>query len=142
MGLFWHWLQIPPSEKTDLYLFGPDTSPEWTLAKTHQALLFALTPTANLVFSAEKPSFFGSSSLFGPVQITIPIPQTLRNKEKARLEKEREKLLKLAEGTQAKLANEEFRAKAPQEVVAKLEQSLAQTNQQLVEITGKLEQLL
>ena len=131
-------MQIPPSEKTDLYISGAEDTVEWHLAQNHQSILFALTPTANLVFSSKDPSFFGASALFGPLKLTIPIPQSLRDKEKTRLEKEREKLLKMAESTEAKLANTEFRSRAPKEIVEKLEENLSQTKKQLNEISVKL----
>ena len=130
-------MQIPPSEKTDLYLSGP-TSAQKQLAETNHKLLLALTPTSHIVFSEEEPSIFGASALWGPLKLTIPIPQSFRNKERGRLEKEQDKLNNLLNSTEARLANAEFRSRAPQEVVEKLEQNLAQTKRQLEEIVQKL----
>jgi len=133
-------MQISPGEKTDLYFSGPKSN-EWNLAKAHQEILLALTPTANIHFSEEEPKLFGASALWGSLKLTIPIPESLKAKEKSRLEKEKEKLDKMREGSEAKLGNAEFREKAPQEVVQKLEENLAQTNRQLADIAQKLKDL-
>ncbi len=134
-------MQIPPSEKTELIIVGSDLSQEWKMAKEHQTILTALTPTSQAAFAPAEPSAFGASALVGPLKLMIPIPDSLRVREKGRLEKEREKLEKLKESTQSKLANSEFRSRAPQEVVGKLQDALSQTEKQLAEIAEKLQKL-
>ncbi len=129
-------MQLPPSEKTDLLIRG--TPHSWKIAEKHQTVLTALTPTVKITFTEQEPSSFGASALVGSLKLMIPIPESLRAKEKMRLEKEREKLEKLLESTQSKLANEEFKTRAPREVVDKLEQTLTQTQKQLAEIQSKL----
>jgi len=129
-------MQIPPQEKTDLHISG-----QYALAEENQAILLALTPTAKIAFSSQEKEIFGASSLVGTMKLTIPIPDSLRVRERARLEKELEKAQKLLEGTQGKLKNEEFRAKAPKEVVEKLEAAEKQTDAQIREILTKLEKL-
>lgn len=129
-------MQLPPSEKTDLLIRG--TPHSWKVAEKHQTVLTALTPTVKITFTEQEPSSFGASALVGSLKLMIPIPESLRAKEKMRLEKEREKLEKLLESTQSKLANEEFKTRAPREVVDKLEQTLTQTQKQLAEIQSKL----
>lgn len=123
-------MQIPPSEKTEVYF-------DSLLENEHQNLILALTPTSKIL--TKEPSSFGASTLSGTTKIFIPIPETMKIKEKARLEKEYEKLQKLKEATSAKLANEEFRLRAPKEVVEKLENALLQTQSQLDEIVLKLD---
>ena len=129
-------MQIPPQEKTELHISG-----QYALAEENQAILLALTPTAKIAFSSQEKEMFGASSLVGTMKLTIPIPDSLRVRERARLEKELEKAQKLLEGTQGKLKNEEFRAKAPKEVVEKLEAAEKQTDAQIREILTKLEKL-
>lgn len=135
-------MQIPPSEKTPLYLSGVPHSNEWHFANDHQDLILALTPTSEILLSEETPSLFGASALWGPLKATIPIPNSLREKEGKRLEKEKEKLTKQKLSTESKLSNEEFRSKAPQEIIEKLEQNLLQTERQLEDIEEKLKSLL
>lgn len=134
-------MQISPSEKTELYFSGSKTSAEWEQASTHREIILSLTPTSQIIFSEHEPTFFGASALWGGLKLTIPIPETLKAKERLRLEKEKGKLVKMREGTEEKLANVGFRNRAPQEVVAKLEQNLAQTNRQLDDIIHKLKKL-
>ncbi|HEX2583382.1 MAG TPA: class I tRNA ligase family protein, partial [Chlamydiales bacterium] len=129
-------MQIPPQEKTDLHITG-----RYELAEENQGILFALTPTARIEFSSHEKDLFGASALVGPMKLTIPLPESLRVRERARLQKELEKAEKLLESTQGKLKNEEFRTKAPREVVAKLETAERQTEAQISEIQKKLEQL-
>lgn len=129
-------MQLPPSEKTELIIVGNPN--HWLGVEEHQNILTALTPTVKVTFTQEEPKSFGASALVGHLRLMIPIPESLRAKEKARLEKEREKLEKLLESTQGKLANEEFRSRAPKEVVEKLETALSQTKKQLTEIAAKL----
>jgi len=134
-------MQIPPSEKTELYLSGSKQSLEWQKASTHQTLISSLTPTTHVHFSEHEPTLFGSSALWGGLKLTIPLPASLKGKEKARLEKEREKLEKMREGCEVKLANPEFRSRAPQEIIQKLEENLFQTQRQLHDIADKLRDL-
>lgn len=131
-------MQLPPSEKTTLTVVGP--SSDWKLLETHQTILTALTPTASLLFTEQEPPTFGASALAGPLKLIIPIPESFRTKEKLRLEKEREKLEKLLQSTQGKLANEDFRTRAPRELVEKLEQTLSQTERLLQDIATKLKE--
>lgn len=131
-------MQLPPSEKTDLIILG--TPYEWKTAEANQTILMALTPTARVTFTQQEPLAFGASALVGPLKLMIPIPDSLRIKEKARLQKEQEKLQKLLISTQSQLANEDFKARAPREVVEKLEQALTQAQKQLAEIAQKLSQ--
>lgn len=126
-------MQIPPGEKTELFLLG-----KTELAQQNQAILTSLTPTLKLHFADQEPSSFGASAIVSQIKLFIPIPESLRAKEKKRLEKEKEKLEKLRDSTEAKLSNEEFRSRAPREVVAKLEETLSQSITQLKEIETKM----
>jgi valyl-tRNA synthetase len=125
-------MQLPPSEKTELLIMGEEFDVN---------ILLALTPTSRVSFITQAPKSFGASAVVGNFTLIIPIPESLKAKEKTRLEKEREKLEKLLESTKVKLANEEFRSRAPKEVVEKLEQAQAQTERQLSEISDKLRRI-
>jgi valyl-tRNA synthetase len=129
-------MQIPPSEKTDLIIAGSDLH----LPQTHQSILLALTPTSTITFTPHSTAF-GASAIVSHYKLIIPIPDSLRARERSRLEKEQEKLSKLLTSTQSKLSNAEFRSRAPQEVVAKLEAALTQTEKQLAEISQKLKEM-
>ncbi len=129
-------MQMPPQEKTDLILSGSDLQ----IAKENQSILFALTPTAHIEFTPETNAS-GASALVGSIKLTIPISDSLKAKEKQRLTKELEKAQKLLESTRSKLTNEEFKSKAPRQVVEKLELAEQQTLNQITEMLSKLNNL-
>jgi valyl-tRNA synthetase len=132
-------MQIPPSEKTDLIVIG--NGAEMDMAKHHASMMTALTPTNCLEFSSKEPSLFGATAVVGQLKLFIPMPESLKQKERLRLEKEQEKIQKVIESTQTKLANEEFCSKAPKEVVEKLQNFLLQSEKQIKEIREKLNSL-
>lgn len=136
-------MQIPPSEKSELLITAQKETKDWHLAEKHQAMILALTPTSSIQFlasEAELPSF-GASALVGQLKLTIPLPHSMRSKEKARLEKELQKLEKLREGNQAKLGNPDFCEKAPPALVQNLKETLLHTEKQLASIQEKLSTL-
>jgi valyl-tRNA synthetase len=129
-------MQIPLGEKIDLYISGEFH--EIAKIKDHLHILYALTPIAHLHL-AEPPSHLGGSTgMFEGCKVFIPLPDSLKEKEVARLKKEQERLEKLISATEAKLSNVEFREKAPQAIVQQLEQNLTQAKQQLQSIVLKL----
>jgi valyl-tRNA synthetase len=75
------------------------------------------------------------------LKLFIPFPESFKTKEKLRLEKEKEKLEKILASSKMKLANEEFRSRAPKEVVEKLEESFNQSQNQLTDVQKKLDDL-
>lgn len=129
-------MQLSPGEKTDLILIGKGD--EKKLLKEHESILLALTPTQSIEYADEEPAVFGATAALGSIKLLIPMPESLKKKERARLEKEQEKVLKLIESTKARLLNEEFRSKAPIDVVQKLEAALLQSETQIHEIEKKL----
>jgi valyl-tRNA synthetase len=130
-------MQIPPQEKTDLIVSG-ELDIDQMIVQEHQEMILALTPTETITFSEVPEGTFGASSLVGSVKFTIPLSEALRAREKARLEKELEKAQKLLDSTRTKLQNEEFRTKAPREVVEKLEGLERQTSAQIAEMLQKM----
>ena len=85
---------------------------------------------------SQYPIFYNYDYLFG-YKLFIPLPDSLRAKEQLRLQKEEEKLLKLITTTQTKLAQEEFLAKAPPEIVAKLQNTLTEAESKLQDLRQK-----
>ncbi|MBF8262397.1 MAG: valS [Parachlamydiales bacterium] len=129
-------MQLPPSEKTELYLFGP-------VIREHQDMLLALTPTIAIHYVRNESDLpaFGASAIIGSIKLMVPIPDSFKGKEKARLEKEKDKLEKQRAATMQKLSNEDFRAKAPAEIVQNLVQALNAAEKQLAEIQARLQSL-
>jgi valyl-tRNA synthetase len=65
----------------------------------------------------------------------------MKERERARLTKEKEKLISQEQGARLKLANPDFIAKAPAQLVDKLQQQLQQVEKDLGAIAEKLELL-
>ena len=132
-------MQIPPGEKTELYLYSPNLQ----MIQEHHEMILALTPTSTLHFvqnETEMPSF-GAATLIDQIKLMVPIPDSLKDRERQRLEKEMEKLEKQRSITRTKLSNPDFRAKAPAEIVKGLEQALTQNDAQIALILQKLQSL-
>jgi valyl-tRNA synthetase len=134
-------MQLPPSEKTELLFTGKKHHRDWKTAHEHQAMLLALTPTTSIRFldNEEDLPAFGASSLVGHLKLTIPIPESFRAKEKARLEKELLKLQKQKDGNIMKLDNPDFCKKAPPALVKNIKETLAQLEKQIAAMQEKLQ---
>ncbi len=129
-------MQIPPSEKTELIVCCEKD--KRIFLEENQGMVTALTPTVKVSFVEKAPALFGSAAIVGAYKLMIPMPEALKRKERERLEKEREKLENALGSLQQKLANEEFRMRAPEQVVQKLEENRSQTQRQLKEIQNKI----
>ena len=132
-------IQIPLSEKTELFMIGSDLQE----VQKHQEMILALSSTSIVHFLEKETDMpaFGASSMVGSIKLMVPIPDSMKDKERSRLEKELEKLEKQKKSNEAKLANPDFCTKAPAEIVKKLEQMLSQTETQIASILHKLETL-
>ena len=129
-------MKIPPGEKTALYITG-----KTELINEHKDLLLALTPTSTLHFSEAQKNSFGARQTIGNLSLFIPVPESLKVKEKDRLQKEKGKLEKLEESTKVQLSNEAFRQNAPKSVVEKLEATLASAQEKLEAISDQIKHL-
>jgi valyl-tRNA synthetase len=133
-------MQIPPGTPTALHLVGPQKRLHF--AEKHQGILKSLVRLESLSFAEkEAPLPFASSTTIEDLRLIIPLPSEMREKEKARLLKEREKLIELQNGARIKLGNQEFVQKAPPQLVEKLQHNLQQAEKDLFEIAQKLEKL-
>ena len=130
-------MQIPPSEKTDLYISSQNEEKQ-NLVKENQHVLFALLKIENLLFSEQKG--FGASCVVDNLTLFVPLPEKMKEKEIARLLKEQEKLQKSIHLSQDKLQNSTFKQKAPQEVIEKMQKSLQSSQSKLQEVQTKLTQ--
>ena len=80
---------------------------------------------------------FSAEAIVDSLKIIVPLPQEMKDKEKQRLSKEKEKLLIQSVSLKEKLANPEFTEKAPAEVVKKLSSQVELLDKQLQEIETK-----
>ncbi|PIS01767.1 MAG: valine--tRNA ligase [Chlamydiae bacterium CG10_big_fil_rev_8_21_14_0_10_35_9] len=132
-------MQMPPSEKIDVIIQGTTTNPEFQLAKENSGFIESLIKVNEITFTESEPAkVFGSTSVVKSLKIFVPLPNHLKEKEKSRLIKEEEKLHKACAATKSRLDNPDFLQKAPQEVILKMKETLADNEQKLAEILQKL----
>ncbi len=134
-------LAVPLSSAVDVIFISKDKS-RTDFIQENIEMIKALVKINSIKFLEDDVSnIFGSSAVVENVLIYIPLPDTLREKEKARLYKEKEKLEKQATATKERLENKAFLEKAPQNVISNMESMLKQTESSLNEISSKLEKL-
>jgi len=134
-------LSVPLSSAVDVIFTSKDQS-KMIFIQENIELIKALVKINSIKFSKDDvQDIFGSSAVVENVLIHIPLPDNLREKEKARLQKEKEKLEKQLTATKERLKNKAFLEKAPQNVVLNMESTLKQTEETLKEITLKLKKL-
>lgn len=133
-------MQLPPGQATDLYIIGKESV--LGAVKKNQSILKGLIRLQNLYFLEDEKDFKSfSSTLVGDLKLVIPLPEEIREKEKARLYKEQEKLILQQNTARQQLSNPDFVSKAPSALVEKLKVTLSRTDKELIEISKRLEEL-
>jgi valyl-tRNA synthetase len=132
-------MQLPPSAVTDLYIVGDANDEKWISANKNKSILEGLVKIQKLTFCQSRPDeSFCAEALLDSLKVIIPLPQEMKEKEKARLMKEKEKLTSQKDGLSIKLSSPEFCEKAPKEVVQKLSSQVELLEKQLNECEAKL----
>ena len=127
-------MKIPPALATDLYLMGANKAVEENLK-----IIRALVKVDKIHLVNQPPKLpFSATGAIGQLKLLIPLPQELADKEKVRLEKERERLSKQCNHLRAQLANQDFLAKAHPSFVEKQRNSLLAFEEELKVILSKL----
>ena len=119
--------RIPPGKKADFIFYAADGRSEKMLGSCLEYI--ALLTTADKVelgaAGGGKPRQAGSAVVTG-TEVYMPLAGLVDiDAEKARLRKESDKAEGEIRGLESKLANAGFRAKAPEDVIAKEEEKLA-----------------
>ncbi|MCF7806870.1 MAG: hypothetical protein K9M13_04410, partial [Simkaniaceae bacterium] len=92
-----------------------------------------------LQFCLDLPKIeYAATGMLNHVKLLIPLPKILIEAEQKRLEKELEKLQKLAVDLENKLSNAQFIERAPAELVDKTRENLTTTKIKIDEIQSKL----
>ena len=127
-------MNIPPHLATDIYIVGN--------FQENPDLLRAFVKCNTLAVVSEPPvCSLSASGMTQGLQIIIPLPQELAQKELTRLEKEQEKTQQAVERLKQLLANPEFHTKAQPELVEKQKQALAQAQELLAVLYEKIKTL-
>jgi valyl-tRNA synthetase len=128
-------MQIPPHLATHVYLVG-------TFHENPELLRAFVKCDTITITSQPPPCGLSATGIVGSLKIIIPLPKELAEKEKRRLEKEKEKTLQLVERLKTLLINPDFHAKAHPELVEKQKKALVQAEEQLTILFDKIQMLI
>jgi valyl-tRNA synthetase len=138
---------VAPSQTVDVRAASADGA-EIAFLESQRRHFEALARTGSLVFEkaeAESPEGgaggFASTAVVGPLTISVALPASLVEAERARLTKELERLESLLERTKTKLANPSFVEKAPKNVVNAERERLNETESQCAVLRERLDGL-
>ncbi len=132
-------MQIPPSTAVDVFVCGNPADEFFILAEQSAPMIRALVRIGTLSFVTEEPVVqLSSTTLIRNLRLMIPLPQESQERERLRLIKEQEKLVRQENQLKGQLANTDFIDKAPAALVDKLKLQAMEIEHQLLEIAGKL----
>jgi valyl-tRNA synthetase len=135
-------MQIPPSTAVSVFVVARETDPLLSMVKENKTVLEALVKIESLSFvhSVENLPFSAQKRVHS-LEIIVPLPAEMKEKEKVRLQKEQIKIESQLASLEEKLSGEEFLAKAPKEVLLKLQTQQNQLKMQLEDSAKKLLEL-
>lgn len=132
---------IPPATPTDVYLITANQAKQ-SLINENVHYFSDLIAIDTVSVSDAKPEVgFSSTGVVDDVEIIVPLPESLRNLELRRLEKELGNLEKEHKRLSKKLENENFISKAPEKVVMKEREKLQKTKNEMEKLQSQLKVL-
>jgi len=132
-------MKLTPSTATDVFIQGEKDNPLFKILEKNGKIVSALVRTNSLELVEKEPTVgFASTALLEGLKIIIPLPEELVKQEKARLVKERERLVISLDKLKTQLSNTEFVSKAPAQLLEKQRSLLHKTEKEVDEITLKL----
>lgn len=135
-------IKLPPSLATDVFIIGEESDPHYSIVQNHADIIRALVRVNEITIHTDEPKIgLSAASQLNKLKILIPIPEELLKQERERLKKEKERLIKNLEKFEMQLSNEEFKSKAPAQLIEKQQKQVDQMQMELSEISSKLEQM-
>lgn len=135
-------MKLSPGTATDIYIVGQADDSDWQMVQSYTHIIAALVRTQRIEVQTHEPSLgFACTGVYRSLKMILPLPEELLKQELQRLTKEKEKLTVSLEKLRGQLANPEFVNRAPAPLIEKQKQQLAQGEQELQEITRKLQAL-
>jgi valyl-tRNA synthetase len=132
-------MKIPPNTATDVHIVGSPTDALYKIVEDNQAIITALVRINTLTLHTQEPALgFASTGVIDNLKIFIPLPAEMLKQEKARLAKEKERLLLSIEKMNVQLNNPEFVNNAPAPLVEKQQNQLRTSQRELAEVEAKL----
>lgn len=134
-------MQIPPGTATNLIIQSQKRHPERILVEKNQGIIQALVRIESIHYEETDPELpFSASALISHLKIIVPLPEAFKEKEHARLVKEKEKWIALQNQMRTQLSNDAFVTKAPSHLVDKLKADLSSAETSLAHVMKKLSQ--
>ncbi|MFY7842869.1 MAG: valine--tRNA ligase [Rhabdochlamydiaceae bacterium] len=134
-------MQLPPQTTNDLIFIS--SSKELEFVQKNIDFIKALIKIDKITYSSEEISLpLSATGIAKQIKILIPLPQEMKEKEKLRLTKQRNKLIEQQVLWRNQLANPDFSTKAPPALVAKTQNSIKESEEQLIVISQKLMSLM
>jgi valyl-tRNA synthetase len=134
-------MNVPLSSTVDV-IFSSKNKSTLNHLQNNFEMIKAMVKVDNIHYLTDSiKDKFGSSAIVKDLLIYIPMPNSLKEKEKVRLTKEIEKLTKQKESTESKLNNQTFLEKAPDHIILKMKNTLQETSQAIDEILYKLKSI-
>lgn len=135
-------MKISPGQATDLLIVGNAKDLQWHSLKDNLNIAQALVRLQKITFSEEEKEIpLSAAAVVGNLKVIIPLPEEMREREKVRLVKEKDKLIEQQNSFRTQLANTDFVNKAPPPLVEKIKRSLAQAESELTSVLKKLEEI-
>lgn len=135
-------MKLPPNVTTDVHIVSDSENPAYQLLKPHLNIVSALVRCGHVALHKQEPALgFASSGVVEDLKIMIPLPPEMLKQEKARLEKEQERLRVMLERLNSQLSNQEFIANAPAGLVDKQKKALQQAESEMSAVAVKLKEL-
>lgn len=136
-------MQLSPGTACELYVVADASLYEVMLLKKNTAILSSLVKIKSIYFEEHCPQHlqFSANTRAGNLQLIIPLPEEMKEKEKNRLLNQQEKLELQLKDLEIKLANKEFTERAPQALVENTRKAYTDAQTKLKEIQEKLERM-
>lgn len=134
-------MALPLPMECDLILVG---SPQETaLFLKNEKIVRALVKLGTVqIREKEERLPFSASSFSNNLKVIVLLPEEMREKERLRLMKGRDKLIFKENELRQRLSRPDFVAKAPPSLVEKTKEELAKTAKELLDLSSKLDALL
>lgn len=132
-------MKLPPGTSTDVHIVGHASDTQFQMIQNNVNIISALVRTGTINCHQEEPKIgMCCTGLVNSMRIMVPIPEEWIEKEKARLNKEKDRLDKVVQKFRQQLSNPEFIEKAPEPLIEKQSGLLRQAEKELEEVTNKL----
>ena len=136
-------MKVPQATPVDVHIIGQENDQSFQIISENYEIIEALVKTNGIKLHTKEPQVgFSSNGMVDGLKVLIPLPEELQQQERARLEKELERVEKSCTRLKGQLSNEAFVAKAPLELIEKQREQLEHSERELKEITQKLSTLL